>query len=72
MAALLILLCLALSGWGWIQLCLGEVYQRTGITHFSPMAWIKREESPFKFWGTVLSQGVGGLILAGLAWFRVS
>lgn len=71
MGAILVVVCLALSGWGWFQYFLGEVYTHTGMTQFSPIDWISRDEDPSKFWGMVLSQGIGGIILAILAYVRV-
>lgn len=64
-----LLICLPFIPWAGYQWMRGEVYTHTGRTKFSPVAWIAREASPFKFWSTIATQFAAGIILSSLVIF---
>ena len=70
MALMIGLLSMMFIPWAVYQWKRGEVYTNVGYTKFSPVEWIPREKSPFRFWGTILSQLAAGIILPSMMIIR--
>ncbi|MHC5038540.1 MAG: hypothetical protein ACYTHM_14610 [Planctomycetota bacterium] len=54
---------IGILGWAGYQWSVGAVYTHTGWTKFSKIAWIDRHERPIRFWMTLMSQIIAGLIV---------
>ena len=70
MQFVLIMTALAMFGWGAYQWARGEAYVHTGMTRFSPVKWVTREEACGKFWGAIFCQFLCGCFLVFVAFTK--